>query len=215
MLASVRKLFLLSLLFPGALAAVSPLRIGMELAFPPFEFVDYDGVPRGLGVQLAYMLGSRLKRPVELESIPFLGLIPSLNSGRIDLAISSMTITEQRERHLLFSLPYFRCALGMLSRKEALATSEICVVRQGTQGHLWAEKHLPAAQVKLLPDLSSALLELLQGRAGRLVYDAISVDCIAKAYPELLVAGSLSGTEANWGVALKRGEVELLQQMLN
>ena len=65
----------------------------MELIFPPFEMLDTNGQPTGVGVDLGKALGEYLHRPVRIENIPFDGLIPSLKTGKVDIAISSMTIT--------------------------------------------------------------------------------------------------------------------------
>lgn len=64
------------------------LVVGMELNYPPFEMVDPQGRPFGLSVDLAQALGRYLHRKVQIENIPFDGLIPALKTGKIDLIIS-------------------------------------------------------------------------------------------------------------------------------
>ncbi|HSN44103.1 MAG TPA: transporter substrate-binding domain-containing protein, partial [Propionibacteriaceae bacterium] len=71
----------------------APLRVGMELAYPPFETKDAAGHPSGISVDLATDLAAYLKRPVDIQNIAWDGLIPSLQSNKIDVVISSMTIT--------------------------------------------------------------------------------------------------------------------------
>jgi ABC-type amino acid transport substrate-binding protein len=46
-------------------ASEEPLVIGMELEYPPFEFVGDDGNPDGVSVRMAEALGEYLRRPVE------------------------------------------------------------------------------------------------------------------------------------------------------
>ena len=67
-----------------------PLTVGMELSYPPFEMMGPDGHPTGISVDIAFALGKYLKRQVEIDNIPFIGLIPALKSG------------ENRYNHLLF-----------------------------------------------------------------------------------------------------------------
>jgi polar amino acid transport system substrate-binding protein len=87
----------------GLLAGCKPeadnrLIVGMELAYPPFETTDAQGQPAGVSVDLARDLGKQLGREVEIENIPFHGLIPSLQTRKIDLIISSITATPERAK---------------------------------------------------------------------------------------------------------------------
>ena len=70
------------------------LRVGMELQFPPFETIDNQGNPYGLSVELAQYLADKLNMDLEIVNTAYSGLIPSLQSGKIDIILSSMTITE-------------------------------------------------------------------------------------------------------------------------
>src|SRR6202042_2633709 len=72
------------------------LIVGMELKYPPFEMTDTQGQPTGVSVDLAKALGKYLGRDVEIQNIAFDGLIPSLQTHKIDLIISSMTATAER-----------------------------------------------------------------------------------------------------------------------
>lgn len=82
------------------------LRVGMDLSYPPFE-TEEDGEPHGISVDVANELGDYLGREVEIVDTDFGSLIPSLNSGEIDIIIGSMSITEEREQSVDFTDPYF------------------------------------------------------------------------------------------------------------
>src|SRR5580658_10986111 len=90
------------------------LIVGMELAYPPFEMTDPQGRPTGVSVDLANALGKFLGRDVEIQNIPFDGLIPSLQTHKIDLIISSMTATAERAKTIDFSDPYLKTGLCLL-----------------------------------------------------------------------------------------------------
>lgn len=81
------------------------LRVGMDLSYPPFETIE-NGEPTGISVDIAYMLGEYIGREVEIVNTDFASLIPSLNSGEIDIIIASMSITEERRQSVDFSDPY-------------------------------------------------------------------------------------------------------------
>ena len=95
-------------------AEPDPLVIGMELEYPPFEFVADDGTNDGVSVEMAKALASYLGRPLEIQNIKFDALITALKSDNIDLIISSMTATEERRKSINFSDPYVTTGLAML-----------------------------------------------------------------------------------------------------
>jgi polar amino acid transport system substrate-binding protein len=159
------------------------LVVGMELDFPPFETIDDAGRPAGMSVDLAEALGRSLGRPVRIENIPFVGLIPALKAGRIDLILSSMTDTPQRRESIAFSDPYFNIGLALLVGKNSPIQSaadldqpgRTLVVRQGTTSETWARAHLRQARILAIEKESAAVLEVLQGRADAFMYDQVAI----------------------------------------
>lgn len=81
------------------------LVVGMELTYPPFETTDENNNPDGISVKMAYALGEYPDRPVRIENMAWAGLIPALTTGKVDLILSSMTITEERQKTVDFSNP--------------------------------------------------------------------------------------------------------------
>lgn len=160
-----------------------PLTVGMDLSYPPFEMIDASGKPTGLSVDIAQALAADLGRPLKIENIPFVGLIPSLQSGKIDCVISSMTATEERSQSIAFSEPYLKTGLALLAGKDSSLTGladldspeRTVVVRQGTTGEVWARNTLKQARILAVEKESSAVLEVIQGKADAFIYDQMSV----------------------------------------
>ena len=150
-----------------------PLRVGMEMAYPPFEMTDEQGKPAGVSIELAQALGRELGRPMELQNIALDGLIPSLKTGKIDLIISSMTANEERAKSIAFSDPYLTTGLGLLIPKDSTADKipaldqkgKRIAVKKGTTGHLYAMSHIKTAEVLVFDKESAAVLEV--GQIGR------------------------------------------------
>ncbi|HEY5811069.1 MAG TPA: transporter substrate-binding domain-containing protein [Terrimicrobiaceae bacterium] len=162
---------------------VRELVVGMDLSYPPFETIDPDGKPVGISVEIARALAADLERPLRIESIPFVGLIPSLQNGRIDCIISSMTNTPERQEAIAFSEPYLSTGLGVLigSKSDLIGSADMddarrtVVVRQGTTGEVWAKSHLKQAKLLSVEKENSAVLEVIQGKADAFIYDQMSV----------------------------------------
>lgn len=180
-----RFLLLLSAAFLSACGSAKgpqELRVGMELAYPPFEMTDPQGQPAGVSVDLARAFGDAAHRPVRIENIPFAGLIPALRTGKIDLIISSLTVTEERQAAMDFSDPYLTTGLAMLVSanssvqkvEDLQAAGRTVAVKKGTTGYFYAAKNLPSAKLLQLDQESSCVLEVVQGKADAFLYDQLS-----------------------------------------
>ena len=197
------------------------LVVGMDLSYPPFESIDPAGQPMGVSVDLAKALAESLGRPVRIENIPFTGLIPSLNTGKIDCIISSMTDTQERRTSVAFSEPYLTIGLALLAGKDApiSSPSEIdqpgrtIVVRQGTTGEIWARAHLKNAKILAVEKETAAVLEVAQGRADAFLYDQMSVWKNAREQPEKTRAILEPVRNENWAVALRLDDEALRTQI--
>lgn len=200
---------LLLLLWVPFACAAEPLRVGMELGYPPFEMRDASGAPTGVSVDLARALGENLARPVQIENLPFDGLIPALKTGKIDLILSSMTATEERARVIDFSEPYLRTGLCLLvsakSNVQAPADAKTIVVKKGTTGHLYAAKNLRSAKVLVLDKETACVTEIVQGKADAFLYDQMSVFSHWQRNRDTTRAVLAPFQQESWAIGLPKG----------
>lgn len=211
-------LFVLTL-FAGCSDDKNTLVVGMELAYPPFETKDEKGSPEGVSVDLAMALGEYLNRPVRIENINWDGLIPSLQTGKVDVVISSMTVTEERSKVVDFSVPYAQSYLALLLNKDSSVNSiedlnqsnRIVDVKKGTTGHVYAQKNLTNAKVNALSSENSCVTEVLQGKADAFIYDQLTIYRQNKANSATTKAIFIpfQGSES-WAAAVKKDNSALL-----
>lgn len=198
-----------------------PLRVGSDLSYPPFETIDASGNPLGVSIDLAEAIGAKLGRPVVIENIPFVGLIPALQSGRVDLVISSMTDTEERRSSVAFSDPYVTVGLALLARKgsgvdgneDLDQPGRTLVVRQGTTGEVWARSTLKNVRILAVERESAAVMEVVQGNADAFVYDQMSVWENARRHPDATVAILSPVRVDHWAIGVKLGNDEFLAEV--
>lgn len=198
------------------------LKVGMELKYPPFETKDADGNPDGASVMLAKALGEHLGMEVEFVDTPYPSLIPSLETGKIDMIISSMTITEARQEKVDFSDPYTTSQLMMLVYKDSKVKSPadvndpevIIASKTGTIGALWAQSNAPDAQIKNIDEEATAVLEVAQGKADVFIYDPLSIIRHHENYPDSTraVLEPLPNT-GGWGMAVQKDQPEFLEKI--
>lgn len=197
------------------------LTVGMELAYPPFEMTDEQGTPAGVSVDLAHALGQALHRPIQIENLPFDGLIPALKTGKIDLVISSLTATAERAKSIDFSEPYLRTGLCLLVAKNSAVQSihdldqpgRTVVVKQGTTGQTYAAAHLTTPTVRVLDQENSCVLEVEQGKADAFIYDQMSVFKHWQKHPDTTRAILQPFQEESWAVGLAKGHDDLRAQV--
>jgi arginine/ornithine transport system substrate-binding protein len=90
------------------------LRIGVEGAYPPFSEIDASGKLKGFDIDIANALCVELKAECTLVQLSFDGMIPALNSRKIDAVIASMSITEERRKAVEFSDKYYKTPARMV-----------------------------------------------------------------------------------------------------
>ena len=216
----VMAVFLLSTLTFGA---EKPLVVGMELQYPPFEMSEIDGTPSGVSVDFAKALGKYLGREVKIENIAWDGLIPSLKTNKIDLIISSMTITDERKKTIDFSIPYAQSNLAILTNpssgvkniKDLDQKGKKIAVKKGTTGHVYASKHLKNASLLVFDKENAAVLEVIQKKADGFLYDQLTIykNWIKHKDTTIALLEPFQETPEYWGVAIKKGNDALKQKV--
>ena len=200
----------------------SPLIVAMELAYPPFETKDDAGNPSGVSVDIAKDFGAYIGRDVQIVDTAWDGLIPSLETGKADMVISSMTITDDRKKEVDFSEPYANAELAILANKASGITSiddlnqagKKVAVKTGSTGDLYAQNNLPNAQIISLADESACVTEVAQGKADGFLYDQLTIYRENQNNPDTTVAIFIPFQNVEyWGVAVKKGNTELLDSL--
>lgn len=214
-------LFFLILAAPLVAKDAKPLIVGMELSYYPFETIDEKGKPWGVSVDLSQALGNYLNRPVQIENIPFVGLIPALKSKKIDLIISSMSITPERQKTVAFSHPYLATGLCLLINKKTEGNTvdaldiegNQIVVKLGTTAEIFARKYFKHAKMLVLDRESNCVLEVVQGKSNAFIYDQFSVLKDWQKYPEATRANLKPFIEEFWAIALRPEDKNLLKSV--
>jgi polar amino acid transport system substrate-binding protein len=215
---NLRHVVVLLLVLALPATAAERLLVGMELAYPPFEMRDERGEPAGVSVDLARALGEHLGVPVEIQNLPFDGLIPAVKTGRIDLIISSMTATTERAASIDFSDPYLKTGLCLLVRAasdihalaEADRAGRTIAVKKGTTGHLFASQQLRAARPLVLDKESACVLEVVQGKADAFIYDQMSTLAHWRKNRETTRALLTPFQQEAWAIGVRKGRDGLL-----
>lgn len=180
-------LLILCLLHSNALGA--DLTVGANIGNVPWEFQDASGEYVGFEVDLAKEVGARLGMSVEIVNIPFNGLFSAIQSGRIDIAVSSITITDKRLRSVAFAQPYYDSAqsLTVLARNDASGLEDmrnkVIGVDTGSTGDMWTTTNQPKygyKEIRRFEGLAPAMLDLQSGRIDGYISDIPALEYFIK-----------------------------------
>lgn len=193
----------------------------MELTYPPFEMTDPNNQPTGIGVDLARALAAYLQKDLVIRNTQFTGLIPALKTGKVDVVISSMTVTEERARSIAFSEPYIHTGICLLagagSDVQSIADVDKpghkVVVRTGTTGAFYARDHFKVAQVLPIGEEAACVLEIAQGKADCFIYDQLSIYQFSRQNPKTTRALLDPFQYESWAIGLRQGNDQLRREI--
>ncbi len=95
------------------------LQVGLEIGYPPMEYLDEDGVtPIGFDIDVANELAARLNLTLELVDTAWDGIFASLDSSRYDVIISAVSITPTRQENYNLTKPYIANKLVLVTAKD-------------------------------------------------------------------------------------------------
>ena len=188
----------LALLLLSTAAWTADLVVGANIGNVPWEFQDASGEFVGFEIDLAKEIGARLGRPVEVVNIPFNGLFPAVQSGRIDIALSSITVTEKRLRSVSFAQPYYDSAqsLTVMARSPAGSLEDmrgkIIGVDTGSTGDMWTTSN------------QAAMLDLQSGRIDGYISDIPSLEYFIKDKPHFRIVTRIA-TGERYSMMFRKG----------
>lgn len=198
------------------------LRVAMELAYPPFETKDDAGNPSGVSVTFMQDFADAYGYDLQIDNISFDGLIPSLQTGKADAVMSSITITPEREEEVDFTDPYAMAQLAILAGAESGVeqaedlnqADKTVAVKTGSTGDVYATKNLANAQILRLADESACVTEVAQGRADGFLYDQLTIYRNNLANPDTTRAVFIPFQDPEaWGIAVASGNDDLREEL--
>lgn len=156
------------------------IRIAVDVPYEPFEFKAPDGTLTGFEVDLGNAVCAEIKAKCEWIPQAWDGIIPGLLARKYDAIMSSMSITEERAKKVLFSEGYYNTPSAWFgkkgsgldtSSKENLAGKKIGVQRGTLQDNFVTEKFADVAEVKRYATADDLVLDLIGGRLDAVFLD--------------------------------------------
>ena len=98
------------------------LVIGTSPDFPPFEFLDADGNVVGIEIEIMQLICQELGVELEIKQMDFDSVLPGVQTGKVKVGFSGISVTPDREKHTLFTVPYCLAAQAIVVTSDSPIT---------------------------------------------------------------------------------------------
>jgi ABC-type amino acid transport substrate-binding protein len=193
------------------------LTVGSDIPYPPFEQGKAPNYT-GFDVELMEAIGEKIDRTVEFQDTSFDTIFLDLAQHKFDAVASAATITEEREKTVDFSNPYYLSEQAILVKEGTPIDSVAALkgtkvgVQQGTTGQEFVEEKGEAGELRKYPQGPDAVNALKSGAVEAVVMDIPVAEDAAEAGGGLEVSSAIP-TEEEYGIAVAQGEEELLEEI--
>lgn len=198
------------------------IKMGVSADFPPFESYADDAVTFvGFDIDLMQEICNRLGMELQIQDMNFDAIVAAVQTGKLDVGVSGITITDERKESVAFSDPYFVASQSILVPKDSPITSYedlingdyTAGVQLGTTGDIMASEKI-SGRVSQYEKYGDALAALLAGKNDCMVLDTGVADAFAAAN-DLVVVGTFGeATDSeNYGIAIAKENTELLEKV--
>ena len=183
-------------------------------AYVPFEYLDEEsGELVGFDIDLINALAEEAGIEIEIETLEFAGIVAGLGSGKFDIGIAGMTITEERKENIDFTQPYYEAGLILAVTEENVdeiqsiddVDGKVVATRQGSTSQEYLEEKTDATP-EAFPEIVEAYQNVLAGRADAVLYDLPNVQYYSEkeAGGKLVTVGEkLTGED--YGIGFPKG----------
>ncbi len=185
--------------------------------FPPFEYVEGDDIV-GLDMDIAAEIAKDLGWELQIESMEFASIVSAVHAGKADIAVTGMTINDERKLTVNFSEPYYNakqaCIVnvnGTVVDAETLKGKQIGV-QLGTTGDSAAETYTDVDSVQRFNKALDAVLELAGNKIDAVIIDLPVAQSLLASLnnPDLKILDNIPFEDEFFGIAVNKNETELL-----
>ncbi len=193
------------------------LTIGSDIPYPPFE-QGKKGSYTGFDVNLMEAIGEEIGREPEFIDSSFETIFRDVAQGKFEAVMSAATITEEREKVVSFSLPYYLSEQAIVVAEGSSITGlsdlkgKTVAAQQGTTGLALGKEKAEAGELRPYPEGPDAINALKAGTVEAVIID----DPVAvKATEELggIEIAEKVETDEKYGIAVAKESTELLEQI--
>ena len=202
------------------------LVVGTAGSMPPMNMTTRDGEVIGLEPDIAQQMAAAMGVKATFKTMPFADLLPALEAGKVDMVMSSMTITGKRNMKVAFVGPYFISGKTFLTTEKWVASAKQpeevnspetkLTALRGSTSQEFVALAFPKATLLLAKDYGESVAMVIQGKADAMIADYPICLLSVIRYPDNnLISVVPPYTYEPIGIAIQKNDVLLVNWLEN
>ena len=193
------------------------LTVGSDIPYPPFE-QGKKGSYTGFDVELMEAVGKEIEREPEFIDSSFETIFRDVAQEKFEAVMSAATITEEREKVVAFSNPYYLSEQAILVKEGSSITGladlkgKVVGAQQGTTGLELGKEKAEASELRPFPEGPDADNALKAGTVEAVIIDAPVAKQQAEELGGIEIVEKVP-TEETYGIAISKENTELVEQI--
>ena len=194
------------------------LRVTAEVTSPPFGILDRNNQPDGSEIETARQLAKDLGVELELVQVTGPQRIPALLAGRADIAISSLSITFDRAKTVMFAPPHGALSIVIAGPKKTqirgaadMAGKKIGLTRATLEEASVPPIAPPGAQMVFFDDIAATMQAMVSGQVDAAGMSAFAAKSVGDRNPKAEVENKFTVRTAYYAAAVRPGDFDVLQ----
>ncbi len=194
------------------------IRITAEVTSPPFGILDKDNKPDGSEIETSRQLAKDLGVELELVQVTAPQRIPALLAGRADVAISSLSITFDRAKTVMFAPPHGALSIVIAGAKKVniksaadMAGKKIGLTRATLEEASVPPMAPPTAKMVFFDDIAATMQAMVSGQVDAAGMSAFAAKSVADRNPKAMLENKFTVRTAYYAAAVRPGDFDLLQ----
>ncbi len=152
------------------------LTMATNAYFPPYEYYEGEEIV-GIDAEIAAAVAEKLGLTLKIEDMEFDSIITAVSTGKADVGMAGMTVTEDRLKNINFSSTYATGIQSIIVPEDSDITSvddladKMVGVQLGTTGDIYASADLGSDHVDQYSKGNDAVMALTQGKVDAVIID--------------------------------------------
>ena len=209
----------MTLSFTAALAE-NTLTMATNASFPPYEYYDGETVV-GIDVEICAAIAAKLGMEFEVADMDFDAIIGAVQSGKADVGMAGMTVTEERQMMINFSTSYATGIQSVIVKEDSPITTVDDLYADGaaykvgvqlsTTGDIYATDDFGDENVLRFPNGNDATMALVAGKIDCVIIDNEPAKAYVAANEGLKVLETSYAVE-DYAACIAKNNTELLEK---
>ena len=185
-----------------------------EAGFAPYEYYENKEIV-GVDVEIAKKVAQKMGKKLEIKDVAFDSIINEVQKGKADFAAAGMSITEERQKQVDFSIEYATSKQVVIVKKNSTITDPNIIytkkvgVQLGTVADLYLSEKMSDKNIVRQKKYLSLVEDLKANKVEAIVMDSLPANEILKTNQNLKMLDK-ELFEDKYGMVVKKGNTEML-----